>query len=247
MKRSIFLLCIMSLLTLSSQPLQANTQKEIKTTLTKMNTLSAHAIGAIKNLIKGIDGFVLGINGDKIKAMLVLRSHINNMLFGAVKNGVRQGLYLFDGEHYTIKELVAMEKEGLIDAQQYDTWLAHIKKDYAMKVVPFSEMARGNKENIARLVAESLKLHKRQRSILSLWAEAKEGNDAVVFERNITSFALLAEYLEDLMNFFDDLITSCPKACLQYINDNCKNDTEKKRFAQRFYQMYERQQAKIAQ
>lgn len=195
-------------------------------------------------LLKMIDGKSFGIDGRKIRAMLIIRTHILHMLHGTLKNNQRVGSYVLDNKHYTVKELYESEKNGTLPNQNARGWLKIVKEDFATKIEPFLELGRGSKPEMLILIEESLRLHKRQNSILHMWAQEPEGDDMVGFDREVQSFEHHFVFLNDLLNFLDDLISSAPKACQQFL-EGLANPQERKTYAQRFHDVFERQKQKI--
>ncbi|MEX0848938.1 MAG: hypothetical protein WD055_01820 [Candidatus Dependentiae bacterium] len=199
----------------------------------------------ISKLLKAIDGRSFGLHGQTIRAILKIRTRLVRMLQGTLqKDGSHQGSYTFDNTQYTIQELYTVEKQGEVDHEIMYNRLKEVKKDFNIQINPFVELGRGFKPQMLILIEESLRLHKRENSILHLWAGEAEGQDMVAFEENVQTFDDLVHFLQDLLNFLDDLISSCPKATKQFIN-SLETDREKKMRAQQFAQVFERQKQKI--
>lgn len=198
----------------------------------------------ISKLLKIIDGKSFGIDGKKIRAMLIIRTHILHMLHGNLKNGNRIGSYTFDNKPFTVKQLYDAEKSGAIDTSILRSWLKVVKQDFTIKIEPFLELGRGSKPEMLILIEESLRLHKRQNSILHMWAQEPEGDDMIGFDREVLSFDDLYTFLNDLLNFLDDLISSAPKGCAQFM-ESLSNNQERKIYAQRFHDVFEKQKQKI--
>ena len=176
--------------------------------------------------------------------MLIIRTHILHMLHGTLKNGNRIGSYTFGNQQYTVKQLYDAEKNGTIDKQTLQSWLPAVKQDFAIKIEPFLELGRGSKPEMLILIEESLRLHRRQNSILHMWAQEPEGDDMIGFDREVQSFVNHYVFLNDLLNFLDDLISSSPKGCTQFL-ESLSTEQERKVYAQRFHDVFERQKQKI--
>lgn len=198
----------------------------------------------VSKLLKLIDGKSFGIDGKKIRAMLIIRTHVLHILYGTIKNGNRIGSYIFNNTNYTVKQLYEAEKRGTIDKQTIQTWLKSVKQDFAIKIEPFLELGRGSKPEMLILIEESLRLHKRQNSLLHMWAQEPEGDDMIGFDREVQSFADHYIFLNDLLNFLDDLISSAPKGCAQFM-ESLSSQKERQLYAQRFHDVFEKQKQKI--
>lgn len=184
-----------------------------------------------------------GLGGDKIHAQLIMRTQILHMLYGIAKDGRREGFYTFNDNLYTVEQL---HKLTFSNPTEEKTLLEHVKADFEKRVEPFIEMGRSFKPQMLLFIGESLRLHKRNHpsNILLRWAETDGTNDMEAFHTYINSFKDLSEFLYDLLNFLDDMISSCPKARQQFI-DNLKNDKEKKVYEQQFKKLFEQQKTKI--
>ena len=66
----------------------------------------------------------------------------------------------------------------------------------------------------------------------------------IAFQSKVKTFDNLACFLYDLINFLDDLVSSCPKARKQFI-ENLKNERERAIYEQRFSKILEIQKNKI--
>ncbi len=216
-----------------------------QTTFTRRHRTIKGATILVSKLLKAIDGKSFGLHGKTIRAILVIRTRILHMLHGtAQKDGSRLGSYTFDGNTYTVSQLQEAEDESAVAAEIIHAWLNVVKADFGIQIHPFLELGRGFKPQMLILIEESLRLHRREDSILHMWAGEAEGQDMIAFERNVQSFDNLSVFLHDLLNFLDDLISSCPKACKQFI-DSLKTEREKIAYAQRIKQVFEKQKAKI--
>ncbi len=197
------------------------------------------------HLLKAIDGKSFGIHSDMLHALLKIRTRILRMLHGVAKGQEREGLYTFEGHTYTVNDLCALELEST-DKKKMQDWLATVKADFSAQIRPFIDLGRGFKPQMLMFIEESLKLHQRGNvhSVLLRWAETKDGEDMNAFKKYVASFDDLAQFLHDLLNFLDDLVSSCPKAKQQFL-DKTKSEKEKQMYAQRFNQLFEQQKKKI--
>lgn len=194
-------------------------------------------------LLSTFDGKSFAVGPEKIHAKLIMRTQILQMLYGVAKDGKRQGFYAFKGDLYTIEQL---HKLTFNDANEEKALLEHVKADFEIRIQPFIEMGRNFKPQMLIFIGESLRLHKRNHpsNILLRWAETDGNNDMEAFYSYVNSFKDLSEFLYDLLNFLDDMISSCPKARQQFI-DTLKTDKEKKVYEQQFQKLFEQQKTKI--
>lgn len=207
---------------------------------TKETTLNTNVVIDSKSL-RIFEGKSIGLTHEHIRAKLIIRTQILHMLHGVAKDGKREGLYIFNNEKYTVMQLAELEARNRIDA----TWIKHVKQEFAKQIQPFLDLGRGFKPQMLIFISESLRLHHRDftKSILLKWAESND--DMQAFNVYVRSFHDLSEFLYELLNFLDDLISSCPKAKQQFL-DNLKTDHEKNMYTQRFNQLLEQQLAKIS-
>ena len=227
-------------------------KKQIRSALLLALCINSSAITA-RDLITGntiLSSYILSIidgrflNGNKIHITISIISKLHNMLKGIKKEGTYEGLYPLHGDAYSIKQLALLEKEHPELKHELEQFLKEVKADFSKQIQPFLVMARGAKSQMLLFIEESLKLHRRQGSILHMWAEAKEGRDMLAFNVHVTTFEKLEQFLEDLMNFLQDLICSCPRARKQYID--IKRTAREKQNSERFFaRMFTQQKNKI--
>lgn len=146
------------------------------------------------------------------------------MLDGEIDNtGKKVGYYTFNGQLYSINELIALEarldEESLMnqtDKQQFAAALQAAKDDFEKKISPYVGNARGAKQQLLLLIQESCKKHNRLDSILLKWGEEQEGEEGSAMRTNITTLMQMKVFCIDLTNFLKDMIHSCPKAVAHY-------------------------------
>ena len=205
-----------------------------------------HGIVLTSEIISLIDGFPWGINANIIKHMLQVRREIKKIQFGdPTKDGKLVGHYIFDDIKYSVRTLATLEskyemeyykklesyskdKEGnhhpLVELQQWNNQIKHkfrtilevAKKEFNIKVAPFSKNARGAKTQMLMLIEDSAKKRGREDCFLLKWADADEDNEMVAFNEQIITFKALDQFCTDLINFLEDLMRSCPKAWNQF-------------------------------
>lgn len=171
-------------------------------------------------ILKLIDGTPF-LNGYEIKIMLHVLLKLQTMLDGEVDaTGKKVGGYTFNGQRYSINELIALEaSEQELSQDQKSSMTAALqeaKDDFEKKVFPYVGNARGAKQQLFMLIQESCKKHGRSDSFLLTWGEAQEGHEGDAMRTGITTCAQLKLFCNDLTNFLKDMINSCPKAVAHY-------------------------------
>jgi hypothetical protein len=82
---------------------------------------------------------------------------------------------------------------------------------------PYLQQLHGTKSFLQRLVIDSCMKRKRYDSFLLKWAEVPEGQEFRELDATMTRIQFLDIFLEDLSNFFEDLVHSCPQGWKQYL------------------------------
>jgi len=174
------------------------------------------------SVLKIIDGFSMAIDGKRVGFMLHVRKEIRKMHYGIPLNeGTFQGLYEYAGKPVSIRQMMEIEdaayQAGDIDElMMIEEALKHIKKDFIGKIHEFIGMARGSKGPLFTLIREFCERRKRPDSLLLRWGAAADGDEDRCFNRDITNFSIFDAFCGDLVQFIEDLIHSCPKACAQF-------------------------------
>ena len=183
------------------------------------------------SVIKVADGTF--INADKIEFIRKFRRTLLMFLLGEqLPHNQRKGRYSFQGKWHSIESLARIEQELLTALHQAkDTkkkveiesslatlgeLLTHAKADFIVQSSEFIESGRGAKNITVILIQEDCQKRNRPDSLLLDWARTKEGQEATMFEHQITSFGHYYHFLTDLVNFLLDLVHSCPKAEAQF-------------------------------
>jgi hypothetical protein len=81
---------------------------------------------------------------------------------------------------------------------------------------PFLDTINPVKKAIAPLVEESCEKRNRTNSILNIWISSEDGQEEVLFRKYISTYRALGELCMDLLNFTEDLLSSCPHAIKSY-------------------------------
>lgn len=183
------------------------------------------------SVIKVADGTF--INADRIEFIRKFCRTLISFLMGEqLPNNQRKGKYLFYGKWHNIETLARIEQELNISLKQekdpkklshiedqlatLGELLTHAKADFIVQSNEFIESGRGAKNITIILIQEDCQKRNRPDSLLLEWAKTKEGQEATMFEHQITSFGHYYHFLTDLINFLSDLVHSCPKAETQF-------------------------------
>lgn len=169
----------------------------------------------VKNTIALLDGQVGRIDGNTFGIIFLVRNKLNAFRLGVKKDGHRAGSYAFKDKFYSIDELVHIEGNYVGDAE-LNVLLSQSKKDFEDLVGQFIGQAKGTKAFLVTLIEESCYRRNRKNSILLTWASSAEEHETVIFHTEVQSFRGLAEFCQDLENFLEDLMYSCPKAMDQF-------------------------------
>lgn len=175
------------------------------------------------NLLKLVDGFL--INANTIELTRNYQRQILHIIYGNKEaDGSRLGDYEFNGKKYTIHDLSHVEQK-IIDRKdsyspeeyerltgQLQKLLNQAKDDFIEKSHKFRAIGAGSKHITSKLIEESCKKRGRRNSILLIWGNAPEEEEDKILYEEVHSFVSFEQFAIDLLNFFDDLIHSCPKA-----------------------------------
>jgi hypothetical protein len=172
------------------------------------------------------DGTSIGVNANVIELIGLVRREINNMLIGEKDaDNNRHGRYELDGRMLTVEQLVLLEKDlRYAHHAGLAACLRKVKDDLKKTVTPFMDSARASKRQMLVLVEEDCDKRNNKDCLLLRWAEAPEGDEISMFDDQISSFAILARFCNDLLNFLGDLVRSCPKGREQFVQrvEKCK-------------------------
>lgn len=169
-------------------------------------------------ILHAFDGTSIGIDASVIHAIGLIRRDINRILIGdKAEDGSMVGRYLINGQHYSVKDLIPMEKNAPESLQKELACCLHeAKKDLHNYVKPFISTINSVKYQLLELIKESCKKRGIDTTLLLRWSEAAQGEEERIFNEDVTSFTLYNRFCTDLLNFLMDLVNSCPKARAQY-------------------------------
>jgi hypothetical protein len=175
-------------------------------------------------VIEFLDGKPWGIDGEAIGYMRQVGLNIIKMQYGTFKasDNAYVGMFDFEGNLYSIKQLIALNREFLRTMPSGKTHeklmpcLAFVVEYFIETIQPFMGQARGAKSQVTVLIGEWAEKHNRKDSDLLRWAETTEDEEFNLFKKNIQSFEALDNFCTDLVCFLGDLIRSCPRANKQF-------------------------------
>jgi len=183
------------------------------------------------------------ITHDDIGIMLQLREYLRTILYGTKdKNGILTGPYFFDNTPHCLRTLTYLEKK--LDNIIRDTWLTQIRNAFKKRTKDTQKRSEGTKTQQSMYIKESCNLHRRPNSILILWAQAPEGQEDDAIDKYVTSFYDMTKFVLDLMNFLDDMVSSCPKAKKLFL-EKIPDTQERKKLQQLLDHIFEQQKAKL--
>jgi len=191
------------------------------------------------------DGMAIGIGPKDIGLTLKILQLLSDMQTGHKnQQGVRVGLFTFEGNLYNIKELRKIEADIEVELckVQGTPNAALAKKKAAIKathreaqlyiennVLSALEQVNEVRGLIMTLVKESCKKRNRTESLLLAWSACEEGKEAETMRHVFISFKLIDSFVSDLQDFLKDFVYSCPKARAQFmktVNPNQHKDIQ---------------------
>ncbi len=185
------------------------------------SSVSINAIRLTAPILKRIDGIF--INGERVKEMLWVRKELVNRLDGhKTRNAaVRLGHYNFEDRTYTLKELVVLEKEIIKEAnpdrlKTFKELFETVLEEFIKISNPFMEPISKMKALVLPLIKESCEKRERLDSYLLQWGEVKKGDEIKMIREQITTFAQIELFCDDLVNYLQDILNSSPKAVAQF-------------------------------
>ncbi len=158
----------------------------------------------------------------------VLRKYQRSML--AIVNGDRHpdgsyhGKYIYKGNSYGAHDLAKIEQQlesqkGSLNPEIYtqeknilNALLENAIHDFREISHEFEAIIRDAKTIVAEFVKESCLQRNRTDSLLIQWSHTDEGKEFDVFKKEADTLIKFDQFCVDLLNFFNDLIRSCPKA-----------------------------------
>lgn len=127
----------------------------------------------------------------------------------------RIGLIWFDGEYYTIKELVAIEKTGTADPKKLEAALSCACEHFDKLSEDYIQQIQAGKEFMLKLIKQWSELRNVPNTLLLNWSNLN-GNERESLFKEIKSFEILNTFFDDLLLFLADLVQNCPKSHKAY-------------------------------
>lgn len=157
-------------------------------------------------------------HADIVEMLRMFQRRVSEILIGKLdENGNRVGMFLFNGSYYGSRELAQLEVDNdLQNDPELQAVLALVKAAFLTLSKEFESAIRGTKNITIILIEESCEKRERYDSLLLEWSKTDEGHEDAIFDQRVTTFAAFDQFCVDLLNFFSDLIHSCPKAQKQF-------------------------------
>lgn len=125
--------------------------------------------------------------------------------------------YAIDGLEQKLFDLAVKEKNNTLSECEKEAFSTFVKK-----FIAFSEQflvdLRPAKSGIKPLVEEFCHKRNRANSLLLRWAQSENQSEKELFTTHIKTYKALGELCMDLLNFTEELLSSCPKA-MKAFND----------------------------
>ena len=195
----------------------------IFTLLASGNSIHAAPITLESKVLQMVDGLSIGINATTIENITRFTRSILGILDGKHnEDGIKVGLYSFQGKKYSVRELVPIERQiheqlaqSAIKKTELDSCLNQIKADFVALSDEFKGVINGARSTMGILIEESCVKRGRTGSLLLIWAKTEEKNEKDLFTQHVKSVNDFNVFANDLLNFLGDLVRSCPKAMRQ--------------------------------
>lgn len=152
-----------------------------------------------------IDGKPHMIDEYAIKDTMEVKGKTKIVLFG------KPGRYEVDGKKYNLVELAKLEEE-LGETAEIKSALSKVKEDYHKITTKFEKRMTENFGFIEKLILKSCEMRNRNDSYLIKWA----GDPQVNVYRDLNTVHEFKTFCTDLVNFFDDILESCPNGRAKY-------------------------------
>lgn len=133
---------------------------------------------------------------------------------GNKKEG-RYGFVWYEGEYYTIKEMVEIEKSSDAQPEKIQEALLLTRDHFDKLSQDYIQDIQVGKEFMVKLIAQWSILRKVPETLLLNWSNLN-GTERESLSQTITSFRILDGLLSDLLLFLADLIQNCPKSHKAY-------------------------------
>ena len=126
------------------------------------------------------------------------------------------GLIEYEGQFYTVEQLALLEKSpSALNMVALDEALNLAVEHFQSIAEPYLEQAKGTKKYMVALIEQWSKQRNKPDTALLEWSK-QDNNEKEAFQENVQSFGNLNDFLEDLILFLTDFISSCPKSNEKY-------------------------------
>lgn len=179
--------------------------------------------GVIIESISKFDGIFF--TADTIEILRKYQRSMLSLINGErLSDGSYHGKYAYKGNNYGAHDLAKIEQE--LEAQKetlspevyaqekaiLNAILVKIIHDFKNISHEFEVIIRDAKAIVSKFVKESCLQRNRPDSLLIQWSHTDEGKEFDVFKKEADTLIKFDQFCIDLLNFFNDLIRSCPKA-----------------------------------
>ena len=158
------------------------------------------------SVISLVDGKKIGVTGHTMLIMMDIRRKMITILSSRVHS--------FENKMWTLKELATFEQEYKKSKRRikklHETCLGSIIQEISARSCSYAKLARGAKSSLLVLINESCKQHNRSKSVLQNWGQVKDGTESEQLYRDLKNVQLCAEFCQDMINFLEDMMSSCP-------------------------------------
>jgi hypothetical protein len=154
---------------------------------------------------------------DTIEMLRMFQGRVIKLFGIPDAEGNSTGNYSFRGKLYGTRELAHLEVElNLQQDKELQRILTQVKSDFLAISKEFESAVRGSKNIMTVLIEESCEKRERLDSLLLEWSQSEGDTEDAIFNNRVTTFQAFDQFCVDLLNFFSDLIHSCPKAQAQF-------------------------------
>jgi hypothetical protein len=169
-----------------------------------MSAHYTHGIILESKVLQTIDGHILA--WDSVGALKKYQQQIKHFL---------NKKHDIDTQSCNLFDLAIKEKNSTLTVTEKTEFEA-IVAEFVQFSEPFIDTITPARRAIAPLVEESCEKRNRTTSILRIWIKADDGQEQVLFKKHVSTYRALAELCMDLLNFTEDLLSSCPHAMKSY-------------------------------
>jgi|AntAceMinimDraft_17_1070374.scaffolds.fasta_scaffold02280_6 hypothetical protein len=186
-------------------------------------TSTAHSsIKLESTVLRRLDGVWPAFDGQSIYEMIQMGKKYRNMCLGEIKNPKtkeRVGKYTFRGKKYGLAALADIEKQYANNKQaqsELKKILDNAKEEFCEMNRKFISQIQRFKPLIIQIMQESCQKRNVPHSFMLRWTNTQAGQEEESFKAKMPSISEINKFFNELVNFFSDIIGSCPKGVTQY-------------------------------